>query len=270
MQEIPIWYMAILFAILGACVGSFYNGVVYRMPRGLSLISPPSFCPHCQKHIPIWYNLPIVGWLILRGKSACCHQPISIRYPLGEACCGILGVLALILANYPFSWTEPVAHWADSFALFWLLLAIYPVVAVDVAFKLIPDTISIGGIVVGILLSFFPEGLTPAQSILGGLFAGGGLYLLGFIAGKILKRDAMGLGDVKLVAGYGALMGVGLAFETLVLASLLGILVMVPYRMIKKEKSQEIPFGPFLAMAAPIVYLWGELFLNYYLGIFQL
>ncbi len=270
MQEIPVWYAAILFAILGACVGSFYNVIVYRMPRGLSLISPPSFCPHCHKHIPIWYNLPVFGWLILRGKSACCKKPISIRYPLGESLCGLVGGFSLIFANSSTPFTAPVEHWADSFALFWLLLGIYPVAAIDFRHKLIPDSISIGGIVVGIALSFFPGGISPLESILGALFAGGGLYLVGFIAGKILKRDAMGLGDVKLVAGFGALMGFGKAFAVLVLASLLGILVMVPYRMLKKEKSQEIPFGPFLMVAAPIVYRFGDLFFNYYFALFGL
>lgn len=270
MQEIPVWYAAILFAILGACVGSFYNVIVYRMPRGISLLSPPSFCPNCKKRIPIRHNLPVIGWLLLRGKSACCHQPISVRYPIGEALCGVLGAAALLIANYPFDWAGPVLHWADSLALFWLLLGIYPVAAVDFEFKLIPDSISIGGIIVGLLLSFFPGGITPLQSFLGALFAGGGLYLVGFVAGKILKRDAMGLGDVKLLAGFGALMGFGNAFAVLVLASILGILVMVPYRAIKKELSREIPFGPFLAVAAPVVYRFGDLFFSYYFGLFGL
>ncbi len=270
MQEIPIWYAAILFAVLGACVGSFYNVIVYRMPRGISLVSPPSFCPHCHKHIPIWYNLPVVGWLILRGKSACCKKPISVRYPLGEALSGLVGAFALLLANYPLSLDSPVRNWADSFALFWLLLGIYPVAAIDFKHKLIPDSISIGGIVAGILLSLFPGGISPAESVLGTLFAGGGLYLVGFVAGKILKRDAMGLGDVKLVAGFGAIMGFGKAFAVLVLASLIGILVMIPYRAIRKEKSAEIPFGPFLMLAAPIVYRFGDFFFAHYFALFGL
>ena len=90
MQEIPLWYWLLVFFALGACVGSFYNVIVYRMPRGISLINPPSHCPLCKKHIPIRYNLPIVGWLWLRGKSACCKQPISVIYPIGEALCGLL------------------------------------------------------------------------------------------------------------------------------------------------------------------------------------
>lgn len=268
MQEIPIWYAAILFAALGACVGSFYNVIVYRMPRGISLVSPPSFCPHCHKRIPIRYNLPVVGWLILRGKSHCCHRPISIRYPIGEALCGLLGVCALLLANAPFSWTDSVTHWTDSLALFWLILGIYPVAAVDFEYKLIPDSISIGGIVAGLLLSLLPGGMTPIQSVLGALFAGGGLYLVGFLAGKILKRDAMGLGDVKLLAGFGAIMGFGKAFAVLVLASFLGILVMLPYRIVKKGVEREIPFGPFLAIAAPVVYRFGDAFFTYYFGLF--
>ena len=85
MEEIPLWYWLIVFFALGACVGSFYNVIVYRMPRGISLINPPSHCPLCKKHIPLYYNLPIIGWLILRGKSACCKQPISIIYPIGES-----------------------------------------------------------------------------------------------------------------------------------------------------------------------------------------
>ena len=84
MEEIPLWYWLLVFFALGACVGSFYNVIVYRMPRGISLINPPSHCPLCKKHIPIRYNLPIVGWLWLRGKSACCKQPISVIYPIGN------------------------------------------------------------------------------------------------------------------------------------------------------------------------------------------
>ena len=142
MEEIPLWYSLAVFFVLGACVGSFYNVIVYRMPRGISLINPPSHCPLCKKHIPLYYNLPIVGWLILRGKSACCKQPISIIYPIGESLCGLLGALALYAATgFTTDFTAPVQSlevWADALALFWLLLGIYPVSAVDFKYKLIP------------------------------------------------------------------------------------------------------------------------------------
>jgi len=285
MEEIPLWYWLIVFFCLGACVGSFYNVIVYRMPRGISLLNPPSHCPLCKKRIPIRYNLPIVGWLWLRGKSACCKQPISIIYPIGEGLCGLLGALALYAAvGFGTDFMRPVLApqaWANAAALFWLLLGAYPVCAVDCKYKLIPDSISVGGIVAGLLISLIPGGITPLQSLLGAVGAGGGLYLLGWIATKVLKKEAMGFGDVKLLAGYGALMGFTGAVETLIVAAVLGLIVMLPYGMItakkanknggeNNEESGQIPFGPFLAVAAPFMYLWGYqlvvLYLTYVLG----
>ena len=278
MEEIPLWYWLIVFFCVGACVGSFYNVIVYRMPRGISLINPPSHCPLCKKRIPIRYNLPIVGWLWLRGKSACCKQPISVIYPIGEALCGLLGALALYAAvGFGTDFTRPVLSpqtWANAAALFWLLLGAYPVCAVDCQYKLIPDSISVGGIVAGLLISLIPGGITPFQSLIGAVAAGGGLYLVGWIATKVLKKEAMGFGDVKLLAGYGALMGVTGAVETLIVAAVLGLLVMVPYGMIKSRKADkngneedggQIPFGPFLAVAAPFMYLWGDILIVLYL-----
>lgn len=272
MDIIPLWYWLAVFFALGACVGSFYNVIVYRMPRGISLINPPSHCPLCKKHIPIRYNLPIVGWLWLRGKSACCKQPISIIYPIGEALCGILGALSLYAATgFTLDFGAPVLDveiWGRAGGLFWLLLGAYPVCAVDTKYKLIPDSISVGGIVAGLLISFIPGGVTPLQSIVGAVAAGGGLFLIGWTATKILKKDAMGFGDVKLLAGYGALMGVTGAVETLIIAAVLGIVVMVPYSKINADKgdgSGQIPFGPFLAVAAPFMYLWGEPLLELYM-----
>ena len=299
MEEIPLWYHLAVFFVLGACVGSFYNVIVYRMPRGISLINPPSHCPLCKKHIPLYYNLPIVGWLILRGKSACCKQPISVIYPIGESLCGLLGALSLYAAmGFTTDFWSPVPNlevWADALALFWLLLGIYPVSAVDFKYKLIPDSISVGGIVAGVLISLIPGGITPLQSLVGAVAAGGGLYLLGWVATKVLNKEAMGFGDVKLLAGFGALMGLTRAVEVLVVASILGILVMVPYAKIAERRAAkkaaqgkasqsknaladnaedegagQIPFGPFLAVAAPVMYLWGDalkdLYFSFILG----
>ena len=269
MEEIPLWYWLIVLFGTGACVGSFYNVIVYRMPRGISLLNPPSHCPICKKRIPLRYNFPIVGWIWLRGKSACCKQPISIIYPIGEALCGLLGALALYAAaGFGADITKPMLDpekWATAATLFWLLLGAYPVCAIDYKYKLIPDSISVGGIVAGLLISLIPGGVTPFQSLLGATVAGGGLYLLGWIATKLLKKDAMGFGDVKLLAGYGALMGLTCAVETLIVASLLGVILMVPYAKLMARKSKankgrknppenedagQIPFGPFLAVTA--------------------
>ncbi|MCF0225551.1 MAG: prepilin peptidase [Fibrobacter sp.] len=281
MDLIPLWYWLICFFVLGACVGSFYNVIVYRMPRGISLINPPSHCPLCKKHIPLYLNMPIVGWLILRGKSACCKQPISVIYPIGESLCGLLGALALLLAaifnygGFPLELlSAPVLDatvWEVALALFWLFLGIYPVCAVDFKYKLIPDSISVGGIFVGFALSFFPGGITPLQSLIGAITAGTSLWLFGFIIGKILKKEAMGFGDVKLLAGYGAFMGFAPALATLIIASFLGLMVMVPFNMFKKkDENGQIPFGPFLAISAPIMYLFGNRLIELYLAQFSL
>lgn len=290
MDVIPLWYWLAVFFVFGACVGSFYNVIVYRMPRGISLINPPSHCPLCKKHVPIYLNLPIIGWIILRGKTACCHKPLSIIYPIGEALCGLLGALALFLAvavNYgavvPELFSAPVLQpsvWADALSMFWLLLAIYPVCAVDFKYKLIPDSMSVGGIVAGFLISLIPGGISPLQSIIGAVAAGGGLFLLGLVASKVFKKEAMGFGDVKLLAGYGALMGFQSAFMILVIAAVLGIVVMIPYAKIQQKVAEkaavddsvdepgQIPFGPFLAIAAPVVYLWGTALLEIYMNTF--
>lgn len=287
MDVVPLWYWLVVFFVFGACVGSFYNVIVYRMPRGISLINPPSHCPLCKKRIPIYLNLPIIGWIILRGKTACCHKPLNIIYPIGEALCGLLGALALFAAvavNYggvvPELFSVPVmvpAVWADALAMFWLLLAVYPVCAVDFKYKLIPDSMSVGGIVAGLLISLIPGGITPLQSLIGAVAAGGGLWLLGFVASKVFKKDAMGFGDVKLLAGYGALMGWQSAFMILVIAAVIGIIVMIPYAKIQEKVAAkavvddsadapgQIPFGPFLAIAAPVIYLWGNNLLQMYL-----
>lgn len=287
MELIPLWYWLAVFFVFGACVGSFYNVIVYRMPRGISLVNPPSHCPLCKKQIPIYLNLPVIGWIILRGKTACCHKPLNIIYPIGEALCGLLGALALFAAvavNYgtvvPELFTAPVmqpAVWADALAMFWLLLGAYPVCAIDFKYKLIPDSISVGGIVAGLLISLIPGGVTPLQSLIGAVAAGGGLYLLGYVASKVFKKDAMGFGDVKLLAGYGALMGWQFAAMVLVIAAVVGIIVMIPYARIQAKVAEksvvddsvdaagQIPFGPFLAIAAPIVYLWGGTLLNLYI-----
>ena len=131
-----------------------------------------------------------------------------------------------------------------------------------------------GGIVAGLLISIIPGGVAPLQSLVGAVVAGGGLYLVGWCATKLLKKEAMGFGDVKLLAGYGALMGVTGAVETLIVAAILGIVVMVPYGKIAArrnaagqdaaETSGQIPFGPFLAVAAPFMYLWGETLFKLY------
>lgn len=266
----PVGLAWIFFPVVGACLASFFNVLIYRMPLGLSLVKPASHCPLCQHPIAWYHNVPVLGWIILRGRCAHCHAPISIRYPLVEALGGLLGFAAIWL-------THPLAdanvEWVRALTLFWLLTTLIPIFAIDFEHLLLPDTVTLGGIVLGLALSFLPAGIGWLDSLLGIIFAGGGLYLVGFIAAKALHRDAMGFGDVKLLAGFGALLGAGWAGMAMIIGSFLALLVMVPYRFFHRhhaEQSAEIPFGPFLGLGAPIVFLWGRPLLDWYMGLFGL
>lgn len=236
-------------------------------PGEFHCFHPPLFAPIVKNGFPSATIFPLSVGFFCAEKAPAATDPSASAIPSAKHFVAFWEPLRSSLPIIRFLGQNPLPT-GLTLALFWLILGIYPVAAVDFEYKLIPDSISIGGIVVGLSLSFFPGGITPAESLFGTLLAGGGLYLIGFIAGKILKRDAMGLGDVKLLAGFGALMGFEKAFAVLVLASFIGILVMLPYRALQKKVGKEIPFGPFLALAAPIVYRFGDLFFVYYFGLF--
>jgi len=154
--------------------------------------------------------------------------------------------------------TEPdyakAANLADGIAMFWLMVTLIPIFAIDFKYLLLPDTVTIGGILVGFALSFFEGGIGWRSSLIGFAACGGGLYLFSVISAKIIKKEGMGFGDVKLFAGFGAIMGAELAFVALIIGSAIAIITIVPFRIITKENmSAPMPFGPFLGLAAPIV-----------------
>jgi leader peptidase (prepilin peptidase)/N-methyltransferase len=254
----------ILFTVLGACFGSFFNVLIYRMPRGMSIIKPASHCPNCKHRVLPWQNIPILSWLFLGGKCANCKEPISIKYPIVELLGMQLGFFAAILAAP--AWQN--ANIAGSLRLFWLMVTLIPIFAIDFKYLLLPDTVTVGGILLGFALSFFGGGIDWQSSLLGIVACGGGLFLFSFTISKIIKKEGMGFGDVKLFAGFGAIMGAELAFVALIIGSLLALAVVVPFRFIaKKDMAKPLPFGPFLGFAAPISYLFGYKILEAYMGI---
>jgi leader peptidase (prepilin peptidase)/N-methyltransferase len=157
---------------------------------------------------------------------------------------------------------------ARTITLFWLFLSLIPVCAIDFKYQLLPDTVTIGGIVLGIAVSFLPDGMGWFSALVGVAVCGGGLWLFGEPTEKILGRETMGFGDVKLVASFGALMGIYPAFFALVLGACLALMVMVPLRLAgRRPLDGHIPFGPFLSIAAPVSYLFGEQMTNLYFGV---
>ncbi len=264
MQAYPVPVLIALAAVFGLMAGSFFNVVIYRMPRGESVVWPPSKCPTCGYRIPFYLNVPVLAWLILRGKCKSCRSPISAQYPLIEA---LTGATAGGVAAF-FAYTHPEADLGFCHAFGYLALATIPIFVIDIRHYLIPDLLTYPGMAVGLALSFIPEGLAPSQSLIGAAGAGGLLWLIGFAASLVLKKEAMGLGDVKLAAMAGALFGLQTALFGLIFASLLGCLVGVPVLLLRRlNENRHIPFGPFICVGTAFAAFYGEPFLGWYLGL---
>ena len=173
----------------------------------------------------------------------------------------LLGFVAALMAE-PNPWQN--ADLARSIALFWLTVTLIPIFAIDFKYLLLPDTITIGGIFVGFAISFLDGGIGWFNSLVGIAACGGGLFLFSVITSKVIKREGMGFGDVKLFAGFGAIMGMELTYITLIIGSALALIVIIPFRLFtKKDMSSPLPFGPFLGLAAPVSYLFGEKIISF-------
>ena len=255
------WISLFVFAI-GSCVGSFLNVCIYRMPRDKSIVKPRSFCPSCRKQI-YWYdNIPFVSYLWLRGRCRFCQKKISFRYFLVEALTGSLFVfLYHRLGLGPSFWIYS-AFFAS------LLVATF----IDFEHQIIPDTISVGGLGVGVLLSFiFPSiHSVPTRvgsllsSVLGVLVGGMSIYLIGLLGNFLFKKESMGGGDVKLLAMVGAFLGWEKALLAFFIAPLFGSIVGITLKLTRG--AEIIPYGPFLSLASFIAFLWEKEILAY-LGI---
>ena len=248
-----------LFAfVFGMVVGSFLNVCICRMPKNESIVSPPSHCPHCSYQI-CWYdNIPLVSYLLLRGKCRGCGAHISLQYPLVEL---INGLLTLFL----FLRFGPTLAFA---ALFLFCSALVVITFIDLEHQIIPDEISLSGIVVGFVLSFFLEGHTWLNSLLGILLGGGSLLLVAYLYQRVTGKDGMGGGDIKLLAMMGAFLGWKavpfIIFASSLVGSLIGVTIML---LQKKDTKLAIPFGPYLAFGAILYIFYGRPLIRWYLGL---
>jgi len=266
------WVGACLAAVLGLSVGSFANVAIYRVPRqGLSVLRPSrSFCPACSAQLTWYDNVPLVSWLLLRGRCRACQAPIAWRYPAVELLVGLLFVVSW-LALAP----ERGQSWLPVL-MAWIVGSTCVVVsAIDLEHFIIPDIITLPGIAFGLLSSLaWPalhvahEGYDPASPhgsslVVGlmGLVAGGGsLYLIGLLGNLMLRRqvqeagveDAMGLGDVKWMAFAGTFLGPLLVLEAILIGCFAGALVGIVLKLAARLRGGEgpvgLPFGPFLSI----------------------
>jgi leader peptidase (prepilin peptidase)/N-methyltransferase len=257
-------FLRVYMFILGAMAGSFLNVCIVRLPDRKSLIWPSSHCPKCDKPIRWFDNIPIISFIILKGKCRNCGGSISWRYPLVELLTASLFVLLIL------RFTNVVA-----LAIYIVFICSLVVITfIDLQHYIIPDEISIPGIFIGLALSLIPASLTGGQLVSGsflnsliGCIAGGGtLYLAALFSLLVFKKEGMGGGDIKLLAMVGAFLGWKLAMMTIVVGSVLGAVVGVTLILLRlKTKNEYIPFGPYLALGTVLSLFCGERLLTLYL-----
>lgn len=252
---------------MGAIVGSFLNVVIHRYPLGESVVFPPSRCPHCTARIKPYDNIPVVSWLLLRGKCRSCKGAIALRYPLVEAANGLL-------------WAASWAHLGISFAA--LVAAILcsmliVLIFIDLDIQILPDVVDLPGVVLGFLLGALGAGqITDSvvlthdllDSLLGALIGSGFLFLIAVVYKLLRKIEGMGLGDVKMLAMIGAMCGWRAVFPVIFLASLTGAIFGVSLALKHRESLQiAIPFGVFLGIATITVVFLGVPLSEWYFSV---
>jgi leader peptidase (prepilin peptidase)/N-methyltransferase len=247
--------LSIISIILGAMIGSFLNVCIYRLPKEESIIWPRSHCPACKKTIRFYDNIPLISYLLLRGRCRYCKGPISIQYPLVE---GVTALSSLFL----FMKFGPSLSYLFYFAFVAALIAI---TVIDLHHQIIPDGISLPGIGVGLLASLVIPQITFFNSLMGILLGGGSLFLVATLYEWIFKREGMGGGDVKLLAMVGAFLGWKPVIVTILLSSLIGSITGILIMILKgRDFKYAIPFGPFLSLGAVIALFYGESLIRWY------
>lgn len=246
--------------LFGLVVGSFVNVLVHRLPRGESVAFPGSHCPSCGTPIRPYDNVPVVSWLLLRGRCRACRAPIAIRYPVVELVNGLLW--AAVYTRAP--------GWADLAAGAFLCSAALALLLIDVEFRILPDRITLTGMAVGFALSFFSPVRGPLSSLGGIALGAGGLYLLAFLYERWKKVEGMGMGDVKMLGMIGAFLGPWGVVVAVLLASFAGSVVGLALVAARRGSlTTALPFGVFLALGAVAALFWGPALVELYRGAFR-
>ena len=245
------WQLAALAGLVGLMLGSFLNVCTLRWPTDESVVSPPSHCPGCGTQIRWYDNVPVLSYLVLRGRCRVCGASISPQYPIVELATGLI-------------WAGCFMQYGLSFeslrgAVF--LTILLGIAITDARFYIIPDQFSWGGGFLGLALAPFPGGPTILEAIIGAGVGFGLLWLVAKVGSRLFKKDAMGGGDLKMMAMVGSFLGVPGVLLTLFLGALLGSVVFGP---ISWKTGKLVPFGIFLAVGASVSYGWGDLLISWY------
>jgi leader peptidase (prepilin peptidase) / N-methyltransferase len=248
MQDWTIWLLA---GITGAIVGSFLNVCVHRWPEGGSVVRPRSSCPRCGQGIEWRDNVPLLGYVLLRGRCRGCRGPISPVYPLVEAVTALIWIGGF--ARYGLSWN------ALAVSLFFTILL--GIAITDARTYIIPDEFSLGGLAIGLALAFTPAGITVLQSFAGAALGFTLLYATAVVGEWWLGKPAMGGGDIKMMAMVGAFLGPVGALLTIFLGALVGSIIFLPVSL---RSGKLVPFGIFLAVGAAVTEVWGGAIIGWY------
>ncbi len=250
-----IWVLA-----LGLSIGSFLNVLIYRLPRKVKIGLGRSFCPNCRSTIKFYDNIPVLSYLILGGKCRRCRADISARYPIVE----LLNAAVYIYYywQYGLSWQMAVFAFLSS-----VLIAI---IFIDLEFQLIPDRLTIPGMVIGLAASLLPSGIGIVSSVIGLLVGGGVLYLVALLGDWLFKKESMGGGDIKMTAMLGAFLGWQKIILIFFAGAVIGLIVSViaMYFSKKVRSTRMIPFGPFLAAGAFLAIAYGDVIISFYIDHF--
>jgi leader peptidase (prepilin peptidase) / N-methyltransferase len=248
----------IYLTLVGAALGSFLNVAILRWPAEQSVIRPRSRCPGCGTPIAWYDNVPIVSWLVLRGRCRACGQGISIQYPLVE-----LAVAAIWLGMA--LWLGPGLEAVRGAMFFTLLLGI---AIIDALHRIIPDQLSLGGAVIALLLAAWSDGFPFTAALVGAGVAYALMWLVKLGGEALFRKPALGVGDIHMMAMVGAFVGLAGALLTILLGSVLGLAIGVPLAWLQgklEAMGTYLPLGTFLALGAAVTYLWGDAMIDWYL-----
>lgn len=243
--------------VLGSALGSFLNVCIVRLPADQSIVRPRSRCPTCGHAIPWWDNIPLVSWVILRGRCRVCQASISIRYPLVEL------AVALLWAGSAWFWGPSMMGLAA--AVFGTLLL--GIAVTDAQHYLIPDEFTLGGLVLGLVLALLGGYRGLLDALIGAAVGFALLWIVAVVGTWIFKEEAMGGGDIKMMAMVGAFVGWKGVLLTIFLGALAGSIVFVPLTLKKKRL---VPFGVFLAVGAAVTFLVGDAIISWYVHFIQI
>ncbi|CAN5812512.1 A24 family peptidase [soil metagenome] len=254
----PDWFFLILAAVVGASIGSFLNVCIYRWPEDLSVIRPPSRCPACETELAWRDNIPIIGWILLRGRCRYCGVRVSPQYPLIELATALIWMAAVARFGIEIE--------ALRSAIF--LTILLGIAMTDARAMVIPDQFTIIGAAIGLLLAALPGGMSFISALIGALTGYILLWLVKLAAEKILRKPALGVGDIHMMLLVGAFTGVAGMLLTLMLGSLLGVLIGVPLTAMRgrlQALGTYLPLGTFLALGAAVAHVWGPAIVAWYL-----